>query len=83
MKWKKIKKDNTIIYLIQGKLNDYQLIAISNFAQQFYHQWGEKYIKFSISILENKLEGKSFIINQSDFTLIDNNHWSFISNKTY
>ncbi|WP_272667633.1 MULTISPECIES: PrgH/EprH family type III secretion apparatus protein [unclassified Providencia] len=78
--WKKINKDNHVIFIIQGNLNDKQTSSIVHLAERFSHKWGNKYIQFSVSLATNQLAGKSFIRNDQGFIILGHNHWSFNSN---
>ncbi|WP_140181138.1 PrgH/EprH family type III secretion apparatus protein [Providencia stuartii] len=78
--WKKIRKDQTIIYLIQGSLNDKQTSSIIQLANQFSNKWGNRHVQFSISLATNKLAGKSFISNNQGYIILDHNSWSFNPN---
>lgn len=78
--WKKIRKDQTIIYLIQGSLNDKQTSSIIQLANQFSNKWGNRRVQFSISLVTNKLAGKSFISNNQGYIILDHNSWSFNPN---
>lgn len=78
--WKKITKDKTTIYLIQGSLNDKQTASVVQLANQFSNKWGDKQVQFSISLATNQLAGKSFISNSQGYIILDNNSWSFNPN---
>lgn len=78
--WKKINKDKTVIFLIQGSLNDKQTSSILQLANQFANKWGDKYIQFSISLATNQLAGKSFISNNQGYIILGHNSWSFNPN---
>lgn len=79
VQWRKITKDNKVIFIIKDSLNDDQTASLINFTNSFYKQWGENHIQFSISLANNKLEGKSFVTNANGYILLGNNHWFFNS----
>ncbi|MEX9975144.1 PrgH/EprH family type III secretion apparatus protein [Providencia rettgeri] len=79
VQWRKITKDNKVIFIIKDSLNDDQTASLINFTNSFYKQWGENHIQFSISLANNKLEGKSFVTNTNGYILLSNNHWFFNS----
>nr|ELR5114520.1 hypothetical protein [Providencia stuartii] len=78
--WKKIDKDKTTLYLIQGSLNDKQTASVIQLANQFSNKWGDKHIQFSISLATNQLAGKSFISNNQGYIILGHNSWSFNPN---
>ncbi|MEQ4732669.1 MULTISPECIES: PrgH/EprH family type III secretion apparatus protein [Providencia] len=79
VQWRKITKDNKVIFIIKDSLNDDQTASLINFTNLFYKKWGENHIQFSISLANNKLEGKSFVTNANGYILLGNNHWFFNS----
>lgn len=79
VQWRKITKDNKIIFIIKDSLNDDQTASLINFTNSFYKQWGENHIQFSISLANNTLVGKSFVTNANGYILLSNNHWFFNS----
>lgn len=80
VKWHKINENNKTIFIIKDSLNDKQTISLITFINSFYQQWGERQIKFSFSLENNKLAGKSFITQINGYILLGNNHWLFNSN---
>lgn len=77
VKWHKITENNKTVFIIKDSLNDKQTISAITFANSFYQQWGERQIRFSISLANNELAGKSFITNTDGYILLGNNHWTF------
>ncbi|MBI6189724.1 type III secretion system protein PrgH [Providencia rettgeri] len=75
VQWRKITKGNKVIFIIKDSLNDDQTASLIHFTNSFYKQWGENHIQFSISLANNKLEGKSFVTNANGYILLGNNHW--------
>ncbi|MEX6123797.1 PrgH/EprH family type III secretion apparatus protein [Providencia hangzhouensis] len=79
VQWRKITKDNKVIFIIKDSLNDDQTASLIKFTNSFYKQWGENHIQFSISLTNNTLVGKSFVTNANGYILLCNNHWFFNS----
>ncbi|ENU1226657.1 MULTISPECIES: PrgH/EprH family type III secretion apparatus protein [Providencia] len=79
VQWRKITKDNKVIFIIKDSLDDNQTVSLINFTNTFHKQWGENHIQFSISLANNKLLGKSFVTNENGYLLLGNNHWFFNS----
>ncbi|MEQ4709437.1 PrgH/EprH family type III secretion apparatus protein [Providencia huaxiensis] len=75
VQWRKITKDNKVIFIIKDSLDDNQTASLINFTNSFYKQWGENHIQFSISLANNTLVGKSFVTNANGYILLGNNHW--------
>ncbi|HHE6471044.1 TPA: PrgH/EprH family type III secretion apparatus protein [Providencia rettgeri] len=81
VQWRKITKDNKVIFIIKDSLNDNQTASLISFTNSFYKKWGENHIQFSISLANNALMGKSFVTNANanGYILLGNNHWFFNS----
>ncbi|EMT6576404.1 MULTISPECIES: PrgH/EprH family type III secretion apparatus protein [Providencia] len=79
VQWRKITKDNKVIFIIKGSMNDNQTVSLINFTNSFYKKWGDNHIQFSISLAQNGLVGKSFVTNANGYVLLGNNHWFFNS----
>lgn len=79
VQWRKITKENKVIFIIKDSLNDNQTASLINFTNSFYKQWGDNHIQFSISLANNELVGKSFVTNANGYILLGNNHWFFNS----
>ena len=79
VQWRKITKDNKVIFIVKDSLNDKQTISLINFTNSFYKTWGEHHIQFSVSLVNNELVGKSFVTNANGYILLGNNHWFFNS----
>ncbi|MGO2304732.1 MAG: PrgH/EprH family type III secretion apparatus protein [Providencia sp.] len=79
VQWRKITKDNKVIFIVKDSLNDKQTISLINFTNSFYKKWGGHHIQFSVSLVKNELVGKSFVTNANGYILLGNNHWFFNS----
>ncbi|MHA0902027.1 PrgH/EprH family type III secretion apparatus protein [Enterobacter ludwigii] len=75
--WRVINKDGNPVFIVNASLNDKQILSVMEFAKEFNHQWGKRYIQFSISLATDYLAGKSFMNNQQGYILLDHNHWYF------
>ncbi|HEC8328004.1 TPA: type III secretion system protein PrgH [Providencia rettgeri] len=81
VKWHKINEHNKTVFIIKDSLNDKQTASLITFINSFYQQWGERQIKFSFDLENDKLAGKSFITKINGYILLGNNHWLFNSNS--
>ncbi|ELD0488015.1 hypothetical protein QUQ58_004614 [Escherichia coli] len=77
--FKQVRTTNGYALIAQESLNDHQLFNLNNFIENFYEQWGDKYISFSINLNENWLQNKSYLenINGGGYVFLDPSHWYF------
>lgn len=65
--------------IAQGALDEHQLFALNNFINEFYEQWGDKIINFSVTLDENILQNKSYVepFNSGGYIFLSPRHWFF------
>lgn len=56
---------------------DVDLNVFSRFVSDFYQNWGQHYVKFSVDIHEDSMKGKSFKYGQEGVVTMNKSHWSF------
>ncbi|EBJ5114582.1 hypothetical protein DV589_24730 [Salmonella enterica] len=77
--FKQVKTTGGYALVAQESLNDHQLFSLNNFIKNFYEQWGDKYISFSINLNENWLQNKSYLenVNGDGYVFLGPSHWFF------
>ncbi|HCM6292651.1 TPA: hypothetical protein N3Z68_004709 [Salmonella enterica subsp. enterica serovar 16:l,v:-] len=65
--------------IVQSSLDDHQLFALNQFIKEFYNQWGNRIINFSISLDENFLHDKSYFesLSGEGYIFLSPHHWFF------
>lgn len=66
-----------ISYAIEGEINDSELVRLESFIDHFYAQWGEKYIRFHVSLRQDELKDKSFGYGRFNYTKTGPGKWIF------
>lgn len=56
---------------------DVDLNVFSRFVSDFYQNWGQNYVKFSVDIREDTMKGRSFKYGQEGVVTMNKSHWSF------
>jgi len=64
---------------INGDLHDTTLNDIESFIRNFYRQWGDNFIHFSVNPNENLLHDKSYVTSQGGYVFLGPKQWYFTS----
>lgn len=62
-------------FIIQGELDDSDLLRLKQFVSEFYRTWGDNYIRFVITLHRDFLKNFSFKNGPQNYIKISNNHW--------
>lgn len=62
-------------FIIQGELDDSDLLRLKQFISDFYQKWGDNYIKFVITLNRDFLKNYSFKNGEQNYIKMSNNHW--------
>lgn len=62
-------------FIIQGELDDSDLIRLKHFITDFYQTWDEKYVHFIIRLQQDFLKTYSFKNGSQNYIKITKNHW--------
>jgi len=69
--------ENSINYSIQGDLNDIELTHLQTLTDDFYRDFGVRYINFSVALKDDWLKSKSFGYGASGYVKMTPQHWFF------
>ena len=64
-------------YSIAGGLSDIDLLRLQDFSQDFYRNFGSRYVHFSIELKDDFLKEKSFQYGPNAYVKMDPKHWFF------
>jgi type III secretion system PrgH/EprH family protein len=67
----------SITFIVQGELDDGQLLRIRQFIQDYHQQWGSRYVQFAVELKEDQLNGKSFKYGSQGYVKLNTGHWYF------
>lgn len=73
----KTRHDDSVTLTMQSIAGDGQLQKIRAFAEQFYRQWGTRYVYFAVEMADDLRKGKSFGYGGSDYLKTAPSHWDF------
>lgn len=66
-----------VTFVIQGALDDGELLRARQFVDNYYRQWGGRYVQFAIELKEDWLKGHSFQYGDQGYVKINPSHWYF------
>jgi type III secretion system PrgH/EprH family protein len=69
--------ENSVTYRVQGNLSDSELATLQGFIDDFYRDFGARYVSFSVVLKEDWLKGKSFKYGGSGYVKMTPQHWFF------
>lgn len=67
--------------IIKDDLSDSSINSLNGFITEFYNQWGDQIVNFSINMNENTLKDKSYFNAKEGYIFISPQHWYFPLNK--
>lgn len=72
------KRDhNVVAYFIHGNLADDQLLRTWQLVNNYYQQWGKRYVQFSVELKNDAFTNYSSTSGDEDYIKISQNHWYF------
>lgn len=66
-----------VTFVIQGSLDDGELLRARLLVDNYYRQWGERYVQFAIELKDNWLKGHSFQYGDQGYVKMSSGHWYF------
>ncbi|WP_440862859.1 PrgH/EprH family type III secretion apparatus protein [Symbiopectobacterium purcellii] len=76
-----VTTDSGFALIIRDDLSDSALNSLNTFITDFYNQWGDQIVSFSINMNENILKDKSYLNTKEGYIFISPKHWYFPLNK--
>lgn len=70
-------RSGNVTFLIEGALNDGELLRAQGFVEDYYRQWGTRYVQFAIELKDDWLKGKSFKYGAQGYVKMTPGHWYF------
>lgn len=75
--YKVIQSAHGSALIIHEELSDTQLYSLKNFIKDFYANWGNKSVTFSINLDEDWLNDKSYVNAAYSYVFLTPKHWYF------
>ncbi|WP_413731335.1 PrgH/EprH family type III secretion apparatus protein [Sodalis sp. RH20] len=73
----RIDNQDSVIFVINGAIDDGELQRIRFFVEQYARQWNGNYVQFAIELKDDWLKGKSFKYGHQGFVKMTPGHWYF------
>lgn len=66
-----------VTFVIQGSLDDGELLRARLLVDDYYRQWGGRYVQFAVELKDNWLKGHSFQYGDQSYVKMSPGHWYF------
>ncbi|KVD71653.1 PrgH/EprH family type III secretion inner membrane ring protein [Burkholderia ubonensis] len=66
-----------VTFVIQGALDDGELLRVRRFVDVYYRQWGGRYVQFAVELKDDWLRGRSFRYGDQGYVKMSAGHWYF------
>ncbi|MCW2478373.1 PrgH/EprH family type III secretion apparatus protein [Candidatus Symbiopectobacterium sp. NZEC135] len=76
-----VTTDSGFALIIRDDLSDSAINSLNTFITDFYNQWGDQIVSFSVNMNENILKDKSYLNAKEGYLFISPKHWYFPLNK--
>ncbi|QZN94797.1 PrgH/EprH family type III secretion apparatus protein [Symbiopectobacterium purcellii] len=77
LSFREIDNGDTVTFVILGVIEDGMLESIKNFVNQYYQQWGVRYVHFSVELETDWFKDKSFKFGEQSYIKLGAGHWYF------
>lgn len=68
---------DSVTFVVQGALDDGELLRARQLVEHFYRQWGERYVQFAIELKDDWLKGHSYQYGEQGYIKMSPAHWYF------
>lgn len=66
-----------VTFVIRGSLGDGELLRARRLVDDYYRQWGGRYVRFAIELNDDWLKGRSFQYGDQGYVKMSPGHWYF------
>ncbi|WP_339504444.1 PrgH/EprH family type III secretion apparatus protein [Pseudomonas sp. RL_105y_Pfl2_101] len=73
----RVEHTDAVSYAIGGNLQDVELAAARQYVEDFYRQWGDRYVHFTVELKNDALKGKSFQTGPQGYVKTSPSSWYF------
>lgn len=72
-----VRHEGSLTFVTRGDLDDVTLAHLQRFSDQFYQQWGGRFVHFSVELHEDWLKGKSYQYGSNGYVKMSPQNWYF------
>lgn len=76
--FKRVAHKDSVTYAIEGDLQDSELAAARRYVDDFYRQWGDRYVHFTVELKDDALKGLSFQTGPQGYVKTNASSWHFL-----
>jgi type III secretion system PrgH/EprH family protein len=69
--------EDSVTFAVTGNLQDSELAATRRYIDNFYRQWGDRYVNFRIELKDDALHDKSFQTGPQGYIKMTSSSWHF------
>lgn len=80
LSYREINNGGSVTFVILGVIEDGMLERIKNYVNQYYQQWGARYVHFSVELKTDWFKDKSFKFGEQGYIKLGAGHWFFPNN---
>jgi len=73
----RVEHGNSVTFAVSGDLQDAELAAARQYVDDFYRQWGGRYVHFTVELRDDGLKGKSFQTGPQGYVKTSASSWHF------
>lgn len=77
----RVEHEDAVSFAIEGNLQDAELAAARQYVDDFYRQWGDRYVHFTVALKDDALKGKSFQTGPQGYVKTSPSSWHFPNNQ--
>lgn len=66
-----------VTFVVQGALDDGELLRARQLVEAYYRQWGGRYVQFAIELKDDWLKGRSYQYGEQGYIKMSPAHWYF------
>lgn len=75
--FKRVERGDSVTFAVTGNLQDSELAAARQYVDDFYRQWGDRYVHFTVELKDDALKGKSFQTGPQGYIKMSSSSWHF------
>jgi type III secretion system protein len=74
----RIEYPDSVMFAVEGNLQDSELAAARQYVNDFYRQWGDRYVQFTVELKDDLLKGLSFQTGPRGYVKTGPSSWRFL-----
>ncbi|HWT69632.1 MAG TPA: PrgH/EprH family type III secretion apparatus protein [Pseudomonas sp.] len=77
----RVDSGDSVTFAVVGNLQDAELAAARQYVDDFYRQWGDRYVHFTVALTDDALKGKSFQTGPQGYIKMTASSWHFLEDN--